>query len=110
MLRKTAFPVRLCDLGSDVEAESRCLKEKEDLCGRVLGQGKGGAWPVRGAERMPWRLGPRRDCRLGWGKQNFSIKPGAFYRFLETKRGDSARGLWGQTLSNGSWLCRLRAV
>ena len=66
MLRKTAFPVRLGDLGSDVEAESRCLKEKEDLCGRVLGQGKGGVGPVRGAESMPWRLGPpRRDCRVG---------------------------------------------
>ena len=84
-----------------MEAESGCLKEKEDLCGRVLGQGKGGVWPVRGAERMPWRLGPRRDCRLGWGKQNFSIEAGAFYRFLETERADSERGLRSQTLSNG---------
>ena len=65
MLRNAAFTVRPCDLGSDVEAESGCLKEKEDLCGRVLGQGKGGVGPVRGAERMPWRLGPRRDCRVG---------------------------------------------
>ena len=39
---------------------------------------------------------------VGWGKPNFSIKAGAFYRLSETKRGDSARGLWSQTLSHGS--------
>ena len=34
---------------------------------------------------------------VGWGKQNFSIKADAFYRFLETKCRDSERGLWSQT-------------
>ena len=39
---------------------------------------------------------------VGWGKHKFSVKAGAFCRFLETKRGDWERGLWSQTLSNGS--------
>ncbi|KMT46517.1 hypothetical protein AC070_06265, partial [Fannyhessea vaginae] len=98
--RNTAFTDRLCGLGSDVEAESRCLQEKEDLCGRALGRAREEYGLSEELKECPGDWG--RVGSVGWGKQNFSIKAGAFYRSLETKRGDSERGLWSQTLSNGS--------